>query len=83
MGLLSKLKAALFGVVAFFVIVFLAWRKGKSDGKTEERIDVIVDAHERQDKTIEVSNDVESKINSLPSGASDRRLRTGWMRKDD
>ncbi|QPB11435.1 Rz-like spanin [Providencia phage Kokobel1] len=82
MGFWAKVKAVALGVAAFFVLMFLTWRKGKQDGKQEQVVEDIIDAHVEQEKVIEVKNDVDSGINSLPSGGSNKRLRNGWMRKD-
>lgn len=78
----SKVKAVALGVAAFFVLMFLTWRKGKKDGKQEKVVEDIVDFHIEQEKVIEVKQDVDSGINSLPDGGSNKRLRDGWMRKD-
>ena len=82
MGFWAKVKAVALGVDAFFVLMFLTWRKGKKDGKQEQVVADIIEAHVEQEKVIEVKNDVDSGINSLPGGGSNKRLRNGWMRKD-
>lgn len=82
MGFWAKIKAVALGVAAFFVLMFFMWRKGKQDGKQEQVVADIIEAHVEQEKVIEVKNDVDAGINSLPSGGSNKRLRDGWMRKD-
>lgn len=82
MGFWAKVKAVALGVAAFFVLMFLTWRKGKKDGKQEQVVADIIEAHVEQEKVIEVKNDVDAGINRLPGGGSNKRLRNGWMRKD-
>lgn len=82
MSFWAKIKAMDLGVVAFFALLFLTWRKGKQDGKNEKVVEDIIDNHIEQERVNEVKQDVDSGINSLPDGGSSDRLRSGWLRKD-
>lgn len=83
MSLWAKLKMAVVSAVAFFIVLFLAWRSGKKDGRAEKEKEIIIDKAEHREHVNDVKNEIDNGINKLPSSGSSDRLKHGWMREDD
>lgn len=81
-GFLARIKAYVLGACAFLLAVWIAFRAGRSKGKTDNRIDQLEEMRKNQVEQDNKVTEVDNEVNKMADGDALNELRAKWMRDE-